>query len=207
MQLKKFMEQHYNGLALSPDFYHTWGTGIHVELGNDNSKNYDELNMPKFHIEYKQVSEIVNLLFKKTDDVIVVVNSYPDETKNTVHPNFFQRYVKNQKKKYSLHLQEYMWQFDEDKVLVQQMELYCKVLDLKLELLLKTCIHEDFSTQNPRLKRKHSLYAPDVFLVNISTNCIFHVYDDRGCEILNTDIEFHKELLDYFKEWEIQSKP
>ncbi|UZN01232.1 DUF3885 domain-containing protein (plasmid) [Lysinibacillus sp. MHQ-1] len=45
------------------------------------------------------------------------------------------------------------------------------------------------------------------FLVNISTNCIFHVYDDRGCEILNTDIEFHKELLDYFKEWEIQSKP
>ncbi|MFJ5788866.1 hypothetical protein ACIP9G_02165 [Lysinibacillus sp. NPDC093197] len=207
MQLKKFMEEHYNGLALSPDFYHNWDTGIHVELGNDNHQNYDKNYLPRFHIEYKQVSEIVGLLFKKTDDVIVVVNSYPDETKNTVNPNFFKRYVKNQKKKYSLLLQEYTWLFDEDKISVQQMELYCKVLDLKLELLLKTCIHEDFLSQNPRLKRKHSIYAPDVFLVNTNTKCIFHLYDDNGCEILNTDMEFHADLLDYFKEWNTQSKP
>lgn len=206
MKLKKFMEEHYKGLELSLGFYHKWDVGIHVELGDDDAIN-QKLNMPKFHIEYQQISEIIPLLFKKTDDIIVVVNSYPNETKKTVYPNFFQRYVKDQKKKYSLHLQEFNSKFDEDDIFVQQMELYCTVADLKLELLLKTCIHEDFFSENPRLKRKNCIYAPDVFLINVNTNCIFHLYDDRGCEIINTDIEFHNELKDYFKEWEIQSKP
>lgn len=200
------MEEHYKGLELSLGFYHKWDVGIHVELGDDDAIN-QKLNMPKFHIEYQQIFEIIPLLFKKTDDIIVVVNSYPNETKKTVYPNFFQRYVKDQKKKYSLHLQEFNSEFDEDDIFVQQMELYCTVADLKLELLLKTCIHEDFFSENPRLKRKNCIYAPDVFLINVNTNCIFHLYDDRGCEIINTDIEFHNELKDYFKEWEIQSKP
>ncbi|WP_425322216.1 DUF3885 domain-containing protein [Brevibacillus laterosporus] len=55
-------------------------------------------------------------------------------------------------------------------------------------------------------KKKGSFYTPDVFLVNINTNCIFYLYDDRGCEIMNTNRTFHQELMNYFKEWEIQSK-
>lgn len=207
MQIKDFLKENYNGLMLSLGFYHKWDIGIHVELGDDNHQVSHILNMPRLHIKYQQVSEIFPLLFKETDDVIVVVNSYPHETIKTVYPNFFQRYVKDQKKKYSLHLHEFNFKFDEDNVFVQQMELFCKVSDLKIELLLKACIHKDFLSLKPKLNRKHSQYAPDVFLVNVNTNCIFHLYDDRGCEIINTDMEFHKGLVNYFKKWEIQSKP
>ncbi|MDI7744194.1 DUF3885 domain-containing protein [Lysinibacillus fusiformis] len=209
MELRGIMDKHYNGLSLTPDFYHQWNMGIHLELGNDiyQFKDNNCLNMDMFHTVYKQVlSDIVPLLFKKTDDVLVVVNSYPDETSKVVYPNFFKRYVKEQKLKYSLHLQEFQWQFDEDNLFVQQIILFCKVSELKLEHLLKTIIHEDFQHLQPRLRKNHCLYAPDVFLINVNTKCIFHLYDDRGCEIINADQELHVRLLETFSGWEMQSK-
>ncbi|WP_140422934.1 DUF3885 domain-containing protein [Ureibacillus sinduriensis] len=33
-----------------------------------------------------------------------------------------------------------------------------------------------------------------------------HLYNDRGCEIMNTDIERHKEILSHFLDWEVQAK-
>ncbi len=208
MKITKLMEEHYKGLLLTPGIYHSLDLGIHIELGEDIYQINDDgkLNMKRFHTVYRQVAEIFPLLFKKKDDVIVVVNSYPSETNKIVYPNFFQRYVKVQQRKYSLRLHEFIWQFDEDDVIVQQMELFCKVSDLKLEYLLKTLIHVDFGSLNPRLRKKYCIYAPDIFFVNVRTKCIFHIYDDRGCEIMNTDVKLHKELVEYFKKWEIQVK-
>ena len=140
------------------------------------------------------------------DDVLVVVNSYPHETNKVVYPNFFKRYVKEQKLKYSLYLHEFQWQFDDDNLFVQQMTLLCKASDLKLENLLKTLIHEDFHSLQPRLRKAHCLYAPDVFLINVKTNCIFHLYDDRGCEIINANKELHNKLLETFRGWELHAK-
>lgn len=75
----KIMDEYYKGLSLTPDIYHRLDLGIHIALGegiyqiNDDGK----INMNRFHTAYKQVAEIFSLLFKKNDEVIVVVNSYP----------------------------------------------------------------------------------------------------------------------------------
>lgn len=209
MELKQIMDKHYRSLSLTPDFYHQWNMGIHLELGND-IYQFDvnnRINMEMFHAVYKQVYEIVPILFKKTDDVLLVVNAYPKESNIVVYPNFFKRFVKEQKLKYSLRLHEFQWQFDEDYLLVQQMTLFCKVSDLKLEHLLKAIIHEDFQSLQPRLNRTHCVFASDIFLINMKTKCIFHLYDDRGCEIINADKNLHEKLLDTFSGWDLHAKP
>lgn len=180
--------------------------GIHVEIGEDMYQTNDDgkLNMKRFYSVYRHVAAVFSLLFKK-DDVILVANSYPNDSNKTVYPNFFQRYVKIQQKKYSLRMHEFSWQFDGDDICVQQMELLCKVSELKLESLLKTLIHKDFGSLKPQLRKKDCLYPPDVFFINdVRTKCIFHIYDDRGCEIMNTDVKWHKQLVESLKEWEIQ---
>lgn len=208
MQFEEFMNDNYKGLSLTPDFYHRCEYGIHVELGNDIYQLNDDgkLNMERFYTIYRQVAEIIPLLFQEIDDVFVVANSYPLETSKAVYPNFFQRYVQNQNLKYSLYVHDLDWQFDEDTVSVQQMKMLCKVSDLKLNLLLKALIHKDFGSLRPQLRKKYSLYAPDIFVVNVRTKSVFHLYDDRGCEIINADVEIHEKLLDYFKCWSIQFK-
>ncbi|MGM9949498.1 MAG: hypothetical protein ACI33P_05200 [Lysinibacillus sp.] len=215
MRVKKFMKESYRNEPLVSNFYHQWDFGIHVELGGGHYQLTDKgnINMLMFQKAYRQVSQILALLFRKTDDVIVVVQSFPHETKQTVYPYLFLRYIKNQKKKYEIHLQEFNWTDEEEIILVQQMELFCKATDIKWEPLCKALIHEGFSSLRPRLRKKHSLFAPDVFLINTRTRCIFHLYDDRGCEIINADPTLHENLLQAIRslklcaEEEIQSRP
>lgn len=208
MKITKLMNEYYKGLLLTPDLYHSLDLGIHVELGEDMYQTNDDgkLNMKRFYSVYRHVAAVFSLLFKKDDDVILVANSYPNDSNKTVYPNFFQRYVKIQQKKYSLRMHEFSWQFDGDDICVQQMELLCKVSELKLESLLKTLIHKDFGSLKPQLRKKDCLYPPDVFFINVRTKYIFHIYDDRGCEIMNTDVKWHKQLVESLKEWEIQVK-
>lgn len=97
-------------------------------------------------------------------------------------------------------MHEFSWQFDEDDICVQQMELLCKVSELKLESLLKTLIHKDFGSLKSQLRKKDCLYPPAVFFINVRTKCVFHIYNDRGCEIMNTDVKWHKQLVDSLKE-------
>ncbi|MDN4492834.1 DUF3885 domain-containing protein [Ureibacillus aquaedulcis] len=209
MDLHDFMMKNYNGLSLTPDLYDKWDNAIHIDLGNDiyQFDNHQKLNMERFHTVYQQVSEITSFLFKTTDDVVVVVNSYPYSTKKGVYPNFFRRFFKNQQSKYSLRLHEFYWKFEGEFLTVQQMSLLCKVSDLRVKNLYQALIHEDFHSLKPRLRSRDSQFAPDVFIVNLNNKSIFHLYDDRGCEILNADIKVHKKLLEIFKGLEIQAKP
>lgn len=209
MNLNEFMKKYYTGLSLTPDFYHQWNNGVHLELGNDIYQFNDnhQINMKRFDTVYKEISKIVPVLFNEMDEIFVVVNSYPTDAAKVVYPNFFKRYVKDQKLKYSLNISNFNWEFDEDNIFVQQMSLLCKVSNLKLKLLLKTLIHEDFQSLKPRLKRTNCVYAPDVFLINVNTKCIFHLYDDRGCEIINVNKNLHDELLEKFSNWKLQAKP
>ncbi|WP_228460297.1 DUF3885 domain-containing protein [Cytobacillus dafuensis] len=75
MKLKEIMGKHFDGLSITPDFYHQWKIGIHLELGNDIYQIGDNnrLNMERFNTIYEQVSAIVSILFKKMDDVLVGV--------------------------------------------------------------------------------------------------------------------------------------
>lgn len=208
MKITKLMDEYYKGLLLTPDIYHSLDLGIHIELGEDIYQINDDgkLNMKRFQSVYRQIAEIFPLLFKKDDDVILIVNSYPSDSNKTVYPNFFQRYVKVQQKKYLLCMHEFIWKFDEDDICVQQMELLCKVSELKLEYLLKTLIHKDFGSLKPQLRKKNSIYQPDIFFINVRTKCIFRIYDDRGCEIMNTDVKLQKQLVEFLKELDIQVK-
>ena len=208
MQLQILMDDHYKGLRITPSLYHEVDYSIHLELGEGIYQMHQDgkLNMTRFTTIYQQVHTIFPLLFHKDEEVLLIVNTYPKDIHKTAYPNFFQRTVKAQSKKFALRTQEFSWLFDEDPIRVQQMELSSKISELKIEALLKSVIHEDFGALKPRLRKKFSVYAPDIFLINKRTKCIFHIYDDRGCEIINADETLHYELVEALTDWDIQVK-
>ena len=44
-------------------------------------------------------------------------------------------------------------------------------------------------------------YYPDVFFINSSKNIIFFIYDDRGCEVIASDLETIQPLYEKYREW------
>ncbi|MFD1428528.1 DUF3885 domain-containing protein [Kroppenstedtia sanguinis] len=41
----------------------------------------------------------------------------------------------------------------------------------------------------------------DIFFVNTSKNTIFHIYDDRGCDIIATSTESIRHSFDRYHGW------
>ncbi|MEE1132043.1 MAG: hypothetical protein UHX00_10540 [Caryophanon sp.] len=171
---------------LTPQTFHTAPFAVHIELGDDIYQFHDDgrLNIARFNSAYEHASRLFNALFEPTDDITLVVNSYPASRKTT-YPNVFKRYVKTPRNKYALRLHEFTWTFDGEDIAVQQMSLRCHAADIRSSPLLRALIHEDFRSLTPQLRNKHAVFSPDVFFVNERTHCIFHVYDDRGCEVMS----------------------
>ena len=188
MKLQQFLDTYYEGYKLTPDFYHKWHQAIHIE------SPYDSTN----EITYKMIRKVQSLLFDNEDELFIVANSYPSLKNKTTYPNVFKIYMKSMKKKYELQLINFEWLFDEDVIPVQQIEWPCNVSEIKLSSLMKALGNEDFPKIRPQLKRKNSMFAPDVFIINQRTKCIVHVYDDRGIEIMNADKEYLEIVLAHF---------
>ena len=170
---------------LTPQTFHVAPFAVHIELGDDIYQFHDDgrLNVARFDVAHAEACRLFATLFQPSDTITLVVNSYPASRKTT-YPNVFKRYVKTPRNKYALRLHEFMWTFDDEDIAVQQMTLNCRAVDIRVHALLRAVIHEDFRSLTPQLRNKHTVFAPDVFFVNERTGCIFHVYDDRGCEVM-----------------------
>lgn len=197
MNVTHFMHMHYGDLLLTPALFHEVKHRLHVDLGDETYQLNDDgtLNMYRFQSAYTHVAQLFSQLFQQDDEVLIVMNSYPIDRTKTTYPNVFRRYVNAQHKRYTLRTHSFYWALDDDDVYVQQMTLACRVAELKWQPLLQALIHKDFRKLQPQLRCKHNAYAPSVFFINVRTTCIFHVYDDRGCEIMSANAT----LLDQIK--------
>jgi len=64
--------------------------------------------------------------------------------------------------------------------------------------ILTAIANTDFSPRNPRFKFMGSV---EIYFINRTQNLIFHMYDDRGLDIIATDIESLKPIYTKFNNW------
>lgn len=64
----------------------------------------------------------------------------------------------------------------------------------------------DYPPRTPRLDKRGILSSVEIFFVNTSRHLIFNMYDDRGIDILFSDIETLKQFQLRFKNWIIEIK-
>lgn len=60
--------------------------------------------------------------------------------------------------------------------------------------ILEGLINTDFGSRSPRI-------CEEVFFVNLNKRIIFNVYDDRGLDIIATDIETIRPIFEKHKDW------
>ena len=83
---------------------------------------------------------------------------------------------------------------DEDgKYKIHRFTLKCKTSDIKYTSLLKAVCNQDLGFQP-------SIYHR-IYFLNIKRETIFHVYDDRGCDLLATSPESIRDIYNTYKDW------
>lgn len=80
-----------------------------------------------------------------------------------------------------------------DKYKTHRFTLQCKVSDVKYIPLLKAICNQDLGIQRSIIHR--------IYFLNIKTKTIFHIYDDRGCDLLATSPESIRAIYFTYNDW------
>ncbi|WLR42180.1 DUF3885 domain-containing protein [Bacillus carboniphilus] len=81
--------------------------------------------------------------------------------------------------------------------------LRCLKGDFRYARLLEAICYKDFGFNHRILKSvpKHSCSSYDVYFINLSKKRIFHLYDDRGCDIIATNTGAIRPIYVKFYRW------
>ncbi|MES1046754.1 DUF3885 domain-containing protein [Heyndrickxia oleronia] len=198
MQLNEFMHKNYPNLELRPPLFYSWDIGIRFELGVEWKRDYDYPNNPYILRCYKRAITLFESVHSPTEDIFVVmdVNDF-DKGKNLKHQlKNFLLYVKKPLL-FSLKYQELPYIFPEDDeegtYKTHRFTLKCKTSDFKYVSLLKAICNQDMGLE-PRIFHR-------VYFININRKTIFHVYDDRGCDLLATSSATIRDVYSRYNDW------
>ena len=90
------------------------------------------------------------------------------------------------------------WEYDQS--VTHRFVLPCNKNEFKYLHLLKAISYEDFVHPSTILKSNpESGY--DIYFINLTKKVIYHLYDDRGCDILAAEKETIRFLYDEYNDW------
>lgn len=197
MLLNDFMNDNFPNLELRPALFYSWKIGIRFELGVDYVRDNDYENSPYIQGVYKRAITLFKSLHSHNDDMYIVVDVYDYADGYKHKSRTFPRYIKEKSVLYGLNQKTIPYIFpdddDEGTYKTHRFTLKCKTSDFKYIPMLKAICNNDMGIKPSIFKR--------VYFININRKTIFHVYDDRGCDLLATSPETIRDVYDKYNDW------
>lgn len=211
MEIKEYIKTTFPGLILKPSLYSQWNKGIHFELAKglyQLKEKTDELNPDYFNAVYDQAITLFNDLFSADDQIFLVTNMYRYRNyKKRSRRKFkvYLHYIKSKDVRLRLTQETLPYMFDDEEELEEkctsQFSIQCHKQDVRYSTLIKAICNQDFPPAKPRIHNPYNLYEPDVFFINATRNVIFYIYDDRGCEVIASDMETIRPIYEKYADW------
>ncbi|GAB6442075.1 DUF3885 domain-containing protein [Bacillus luti] len=193
------MHETFPNLELRPPLFYNGTIGIRFRLGVDYDCNNIYENCPYLEGVYNRAITLFQSLHSKTDDIYIVVdvNDYADGKTFKHKLNIFSKYVKEKSDLFKLQKNTIPYVFPEDDedgtYKTHRYILKCKISDFKYIPMLKAICNQDMGIK-PSIFHK-------VYFINLSKNTIFHVYDDRGCDVLATSPDTIRDIYNTYNDW------
>ncbi|MBG9945379.1 DUF3885 domain-containing protein [Brevibacillus formosus] len=199
MTLQEYLHHTFPTLMLRPPLFYSWDIGIRFELGVDYNYHNVYENGPYLQGVYTRAITLCKTLHAPTDDIYIVVdvNDFGDGRAFKRKLNVFSKYVKNKSLLYNLQQHTIPYVFPEDDeneaYLTHRFVLKCKTSDFAFVPMIKAICRQDMGLQ-PRICHR-------VYFINTSKQTIFHIYDDRGCDLLATSPETIRGIYESYSHW------
>ena len=179
-----------------PIFYNA-PVGIRFEIGADESvyleENKDEFITNPKYVEkaLKRVKSIYDNLPKQPN--LLRIDAYPDEI--FTEEKILQSICKEASlpKPHEVKIMPFQWEEDEE--VITQLQLYWDLnkFDFDPSILLEQIIKADIGGRN--------IFSSSVFFVDTHNAILYHVYDDRGADLVAKNKESLYSLFVRFNNW------
>ncbi|MCM3762872.1 DUF3885 domain-containing protein [Alkalihalobacillus oceani] len=203
--LSHFMKEHFPNLALRPPLFYSWKFAIRFEISMPSVQHEDKNNL--LQIE-ERMNRIFNYVFQDTDELILVTDIHCERNNPFLQKRptkIYQKYITDKERRRKLQHRVGPSVFledgeDDEEMVTHRFALSCKKSDVRYKPLLRALSYEDFPHPCQILK---GLYRPgiDIYFVNLTRNMIYHLYDDRGCDVIASRKEDLHSLYEELNDW------
>lgn len=180
-ELKEFLADNFNGLILRSPLFYNWPIGLRFNLQTD----------PVFTPEYfAEVTRRATVLFESAfdkDDTVLVVIRKSKWRKQRIKKSDYLRKLIESDATISVHsLTKNIYAPDQS--LFNQIIIKGSIAAINYMQFFKDFAYADFPYDGPNLQS----YV--VYFINTHKKLIFHMYDDRGLDIIAKDKEVIKPI-------------
>ncbi|MFP5115208.1 DUF3885 domain-containing protein [Bacillaceae bacterium C204] len=200
--LYSFLNQNFEGLILTPPLFYSWNNSIRFEISNPIKPHYSKENLQQ---TFQRSITLFKKVFNERDEILLVTDVLTTRNNHFLQRkplNVYKKYLKDKNLLYKLHHQLLGRFFEDeaDEMVIHRFLLQCKKNTIRYVPLLKAICYEDYAHSSTILKsNQESGY--EIYFVNLNKKIIFHLYDDRGCDILAADKEDIRYLYEEFNDW------
>lgn len=200
-----FLNEHFHGLTLRPALFYSWDSGVRFEISMPGVDHETKENL--LQIE-ERTNTIFDYVFSDEDEILLVTDIHCDKENTFLQhrpTKIYQKYIKSKNVRKKLQHKAYPSVLLYEDMVTHRFVLACKKRDIRYQALLRAISYEDFPHPSQILKRKfHASY--DIYFINVSKKMIYHLYDDRGCDVIALKKEdllpLYNELNDWILEYD-----
>ncbi|MFP5182367.1 DUF3885 domain-containing protein [Bacillus altitudinis] len=196
-QTNRFLKSHFPDLVLTPSLFYRWPFGLRFEVA-DWSLGEESVVLEKAG---DRALKIVRYAFDPEDDILLVTDVYTQHEHELTKQKLlvYQKYADRQVRHRLRHERvTYIQPKQEETMKIERFTLKCQLQDIRLRPLLQAICQEDFYKPNQIMKGK---LGYDIYLINLSKQMIFHLYDDRGCDLIAADPEHLRPVYEGLQHW------
>jgi hypothetical protein len=181
-EYRQFLNNNFKGLRLKTPLFYNWNHGLRFDLqgGDTNTDDY-------FKEVTRRASTIFQTAFGKSDKVYLVFIDWKYKRRKIRFGNFIFKQIDKLRKAEVYYSKEQGLYCPDDNYDVAIIKLTSDRINL--ENIFTAIGHSDFPPRQPRLDNSRSLTSKEVYFLNIGKKFIFHMYDDRGLDIIAKDKE------------------
>lgn len=187
-EYRSFLKESFEELRLrTPLFYSSkFGLRFDLQKGKTDTDEY-------FNEVLRRSSSLFETAFNKTDKVLLILIDYKYKRNKIRFSNYTFKQINNLKKEEVCYFKESNLYETNDKYNVAIIKLNTSRINYKN--ILKAIANTDFPSREPTLDNKGFFSSKEIYFLNLDKNLIFHMYDDRGLDIISSDNTLLSEIF------------
>lgn len=222
-EYRKFLRDNFKGLRLREPLFYNWRIGLRFDLqiGNIDNPTRIVVDNDGYEITHKggyidaknYFEELINrstTLFKSafasSDKLLLVLIDYKHKRRKIRTSNFVFKQIKELEKREIEFTKEHQLYEPNDKLDIRNVALLkCSVDKINYKEILAAIANTDFPQRQPRLDNQGFFCCKKIYFINLDKGLIFHMYDDRGLDIIATDKETIRTIYLEYNNWILDS--
>ncbi len=198
---KQFLADNFKGLKIRASLFFNWNNGLRFDLQNgevDTDEYFEEV--------YKRSELLFQEVFSPNDNVFLVLMDYKYKRSKIRFGNFCFKHIRGLIGGEVFYLKEHELYDSKDRLDIRNVAVIKSDIErIDYKNILKAIGSTDFPPRQPRLDKNGVLTSKEVFFLNIDRKLIFHMYDDRGLDIIASDVALLQPIYNKYDSWVLES--